>query len=409
MNSTPTPTPPQPDADNPNPNGANRANDRQPLAAHSSGYAGKSPFPAPPSRFTPRTPSQLLSISPTNTDVSAIARPSYLLRTPPSSTISLPSLDPASSNDRLVMINHINRMKSLGSHSNSLANVKIPLSSRSASISLSLSSRGLATPTSSSIIRNKPNMPSPLDKLDYLYNIPPSPPISADADPGQLLVMSQMPNPDVDSPIGSPFVNLNLQTSSSSKRKPGVGVVIFDSPPRRRASVNSHGPRRGSTLAIEWGHTLLARHSGADASLLHSLLTQHASPSAPLSTSSAQPQAPAAAQRPRTEADIVARCHELMNKHKVVLFMKGNPTAPKCGFSRQTVGLLREQGVEFAWFDIFSDEDVRQGLKKVNDWPTFPQIIVNGELVGGLDILREMIENGEWQELMDSIEEGKTE
>lgn len=65
--------------------------------------------------------------------------------------------------------------------------------------------------------------------------------------------------------------------------------------------------------------------------------------------------------------------------------------------------------MEFAWFDIFSDEDVRQGLKKVNDWPTFPQIIVNGELVGGLDILREMIENGEWQELMDSIEEGKTE
>ncbi|KIR56107.1 Grx4 family monothiol glutaredoxin [Cryptococcus gattii Ru294] len=408
MNSTPTPTR-QPDADNPNPNGANRANGRQPLAAHSSGYAGKSPFPAPPSRFTPRTPAQFLSVSPTNTDVSAIAHPSYLLPTPPSSTISLPSPDPASSNDRLVMINHINRIKSLGSHSNSLGNIKIPLSSRSASISLSLSSRGLATPTSSSIIRNIPNMPSPLDKLDYLHNIPPSPPISANADPGQLLVMSQMPNPDIDSPIGSPFVNLNLQTSSSSKRKPGVGLVIFDSPPRRRVSVNSHGPRRGSTLAIEWGHTLLARHSGADASLLHSLLTQHASPSAPLSTSSAQPQAPAAAQRPRTEAEIVARCHELMNKHKVVLFMKGNPTAPKCGFSRQTVGLLREQGVEFAWFDIFSDEDVRQGLKKVNDWPTFPQIIVNGELVGGLDILREMIENGEWQELMDSIEEGKAE
>jgi glutaredoxin-related protein len=59
-----------------------------------------------------------------------------------------------------------------------------------------------------------------------------------------------------------------------------------------------------------------------------------------------------------------------MNKHKVVLFMKGNPSAPKCGFSRQTVGLLREKGVEFAWFDIFSDEDVRQGLKRVNDWPS---------------------------------------
>jgi glutaredoxin-related protein len=59
-----------------------------------------------------------------------------------------------------------------------------------------------------------------------------------------------------------------------------------------------------------------------------------------------------------------------MNKHKVVLFMKGNPSSPKCGFSRQTVGLLREKGVEFAWFDILSDDDVRQGLKRVNDWPS---------------------------------------
>jgi glutaredoxin-related protein len=59
-----------------------------------------------------------------------------------------------------------------------------------------------------------------------------------------------------------------------------------------------------------------------------------------------------------------------MNKHKVMLFMKGNPSSPKCGFSRQTVGLLREKGVEFAWFDILSDEEVRQGLKKVNDWPS---------------------------------------
>jgi glutaredoxin-related protein len=59
-----------------------------------------------------------------------------------------------------------------------------------------------------------------------------------------------------------------------------------------------------------------------------------------------------------------------MNKHKVVLFMKGNPSSPKCGFSRQTVGLLREKGIEFAWFDILSDEEVRQGLKKINDWPS---------------------------------------
>lgn len=247
MNSTPTPTP-QPDTDNPHSNDANHADDRRPLAAHIPDYAGKSPFPAPPSRFTPRTPLQFLSNSPTNTDASAISCPSYILPTLPSSAASLPSLDPPSSNDRLAMIN---RIKSLGSYTNSPATVKIPLPTPSPSVSLSLSSRGPATP-SSSIIRNKPHMPSPLNKLDYLYDIPPSPPISADADPGQLLVMPRMPNPDVESPIASPFVNLNLQTSTSSNRKPGVGVVIFDSPPRRRISGNSHGPRRGSALANEW-------------------------------------------------------------------------------------------------------------------------------------------------------------
>ncbi|ORX34181.1 thioredoxin-like protein [Kockovaella imperatae] len=162
------------------------------------------------------------------------------------------------------------------------------------------------------------------------------------------------------------------------------------------------------------GHTLLARHSGADTTLLHQLLSQHsgASPSQPLSTSDAKPAPPpaipsvdSAPSKPRTEEEITARCKELMNKHKVVLFMKGNPSSPKCGFSRQTVGILREKGVEFAWFDILSDEDVRQGLKKLNDWPTFPQIILNGELVGGLDIFREMVESGEWDELYNGIEE----
>lgn len=59
-----------------------------------------------------------------------------------------------------------------------------------------------------------------------------------------------------------------------------------------------------------------------------------------------------------------------MNRHKVVLFMKGNPSAPKCGFSRQIVGLLRDRGVEFAWYDILSDQAVREGLKKMNDWPS---------------------------------------
>lgn len=112
--------------------------------------------------------------------------------------------------------------------------------------------------------------------------------------------------------------------------------------------------------------------------------------------------------------------------------MKGNPASPKCGFSRQTVGLLREKGVEFAWFDILSDQAVREGLKKMNDWPSesfqdlacqirnmeannflvatshvlltaFPQIILNGELVGGLDVFKESLESGEWDEIYSSV------
>lgn len=80
--------------------------------------------------------------------------------------------------------------------------------------------------------------------------------------------------------------------------------------------------------------------------------------------------------------------------------MKGSPDAPRCGFSRKIVNLLNEQGVQFASFDILQDEAVRQGLKELNDWPTFPQLIVNGEFVGGLDIVKEMVDNGEFKEIV---------
>jgi len=149
------------------------------------------------------------------------------------------------------------------------------------------------------------------------------------------------------------------------------------------------------------GHTLLARHAGSNAELLLSLLKQHAKPTptpALATPSTASAPTPAV----ETPEQLEQRCRALMNKHNVVLFMKGNPSAPKCGFSRQTVGLLREKGIEFAWFDILSDEGVRQELKKLNDWPTFPQIILNGELVGGLDIFKEAVESGEWDEMYEA-------
>jgi Grx4 family monothiol glutaredoxin len=88
------------------------------------------------------------------------------------------------------------------------------------------------------------------------------------------------------------------------------------------------------------------------------------------------------------------RLSKLVKSSEVMLFMKGHPTAPRCGFSRQAVELLIEAGINFGSFDILSDEAVRQGLKQYADWPTYPMLFVRGELVGGLDIMKEMKEEG---------------
>ncbi|OWZ01543.1 Grx4 family monothiol glutaredoxin [Phytophthora megakarya] len=88
------------------------------------------------------------------------------------------------------------------------------------------------------------------------------------------------------------------------------------------------------------------------------------------------------------------RLKKLISASPVMLFMKGNPTEPKCGFSRQMVALLNEDKIQFGTFDILQDDEVRQGLKQFSDWPTYPQLYVNGSLVGGLDILKEMKAEG---------------
>jgi Grx4 family monothiol glutaredoxin len=82
--------------------------------------------------------------------------------------------------------------------------------------------------------------------------------------------------------------------------------------------------------------------------------------------------------------------------------MKGTPSSPQCGFSRQLVGILRERSVKYGFFNILADEDVRQGLKEYADWPTFPQLWVSGELVGGLDIVRFFLLTSGWFQLIDN-------
>eukprot|EP00924_Labyrinthula_sp_SR-Ha-C_P009238 augustus_masked-scaffold_2-processed-gene-17.50-mRNA-1 protein AED:0.01 eAED:0.01 QI:0/-1/0/1/-1/1/1/0/468 len=98
---------------------------------------------------------------------------------------------------------------------------------------------------------------------------------------------------------------------------------------------------------------------------------------------------------PPTPVALEDRLKQLINRGAVMLFMKGEPEAPQCGFSNKMVALLNENGIKFSSFDILSDEEVRQGLKKYSDWPTYPQLYVKGELVGGLDILQEMVNEEE--------------
>lgn len=102
-----------------------------------------------------------------------------------------------------------------------------------------------------------------------------------------------------------------------------------------------------------------------------------------------------------TPEQLNARLKTLIESSPVMLFMKGDPAAPKCGFSRQTVELLADLDAKYGTFDIFTDEAVRQGLKVYSDWPTYPQLYVNGEFVGGLDILKEMNESGDLKTMLD--------
>ena len=89
-------------------------------------------------------------------------------------------------------------------------------------------------------------------------------------------------------------------------------------------------------------------------------------------------------------AALRTRLESLVSEHQVILFMKGVPDAPRCDFSKASVELLREKQIEFGSFDILGDDQVREGLKVLSEWPTFPQLYAGGKLVGGLDILKEL-------------------
>jgi monothiol glutaredoxin len=99
-------------------------------------------------------------------------------------------------------------------------------------------------------------------------------------------------------------------------------------------------------------------------------------------------------------SDSTSRIGEIVKKNDVVLFMKGTPLFPQCGFSSRAVTILEHLGVPFESVDVLQDPEIRQGIKEYSDWPTIPQLYVKGEFVGGSDIMLEMFQSGELQQLV---------
>ncbi|CZT09365.1 hypothetical protein WAI453_003215 [Rhynchosporium graminicola] len=173
-------------------------------------------------------------------------------------------------------------------------------------------------------------------------------------------------------------------------------------------------------LVLQRNKQVLETVSGSDAMKVRAAIEKHANtPSSRTSTGTAAPVSPAingtpaknlstyaptpqdpatAPESTSTEAvedkeSLHKRLTSLVKAAPVMLFMKGTPSAPQCGFSRQLVALLRENSVKYGFFNILADDEVRQGLKEFADWPTFPQLWVAGDLVGGLDIVKEEMSN----------------
>jgi len=103
--------------------------------------------------------------------------------------------------------------------------------------------------------------------------------------------------------------------------------------------------------------------------------------------------------------DVQERIKTVVEENNVIIFMKGSPEAPQCGFSMRTSEALKACNVEFAFVDVLAEPEVRSNLPQFSNWPTFPQVFVKGEFVGGCDIVMDMFQKGELQKMIDAISE----
>lgn len=98
--------------------------------------------------------------------------------------------------------------------------------------------------------------------------------------------------------------------------------------------------------------------------------------------------------------DLNTRIKNLINSSPIFLFMKGTPDMPQCGFSANVIRILNQYSVSYKTFNILSDMDIREGVKQFSNWPTYPQLYVKGQLVGGNDIVNELMQNGELEQIL---------
>ena len=101
--------------------------------------------------------------------------------------------------------------------------------------------------------------------------------------------------------------------------------------------------------------------------------------------------------------DVQEQIKNIVQENSVMLFMKGSPDFPQCGFSGRLVQILQACGAQFASTDVLSDDQIRQGIKDFSNWPTIPQLYINGEFVGGSDIVTEMYESGELKTKLEAV------
>ncbi|MEL7036027.1 MAG: Grx4 family monothiol glutaredoxin [Cyanobacteria bacterium J06592_8] len=99
--------------------------------------------------------------------------------------------------------------------------------------------------------------------------------------------------------------------------------------------------------------------------------------------------------------ELKAKIDDMVNNHTIFVFMKGTKLMPMCGFSNNVVQILNSLGVPFETLDVLEDPDIRQGIKDYSDWPTIPQVYINGELIGGSDVMIELYQKGKLQEMVE--------